>query len=179
MSLVIEDVKLTDIEQEFIATLGVNVFYDVYEYIKYHEIIDFYNKARKSNDGKELCLFGVHYGILAIVVFCYCKLKVSLDIDNVTNGYFKTINSTTIEVCDNDEMQIGTPLIHGNYRDGITLATIDKFTLQRSQCIQFLIRMKRFSKFVIEQNCIYKKQHYIYTIVDTYVDKYKLLESYT
>ena len=160
-------------ETEFIETFGVNVFYDVLEYITHHDIIDFYNK---SNNPEDLLMFGFHYGILPIVAFCYCKLKVTTDIDDVVNGYFKNVNSTTIEN-DNGNANIGIPLIHSySNKDGIILATIDKFTGARKECMKYLLSMKKYSKYNIVREK--SKLKYKYKIVDRYVDEYKLLVCY-
>lgn len=155
-------------ENEFIDTFGVNVFYDVWDYIKYHDLIDFYNISK--SDPLDLFMFGFHYGIMPIIMFCYCKLKVTIDIDNVVNGYFKTINSTTL-----DNNEIGASIIHshGN-KDGIILATIDKFTLARKACMKYIMSMKKYSKYIIQSEN--KKLKFMYTIVDRYVDEYNLLK---
>jgi hypothetical protein len=138
-----------------------------------NDILDFYMKAR--NDPELLCHFGFHYGILSILAFSYCQLRVPLDISNTIGGYFKYINSETPEFIDTIEgrkvAQQGVPIIHNaSANDGIVFATIDKFTPERKKCMEFLLRMRRFSK--VEQ----KKTKYIYTIVERYVQEYKLLE---
>ena len=101
------DEELKELEEQFVKVYGVNTFYNVYEYIKFHDILDFYMRARENPE--DLCLFGFHYGIVPIVTFCYCVLKVPLDINNVVSGYFKCINSTTLP---SGPSEIGVSIVH-------------------------------------------------------------------
>lgn len=173
---------LNSYEKLFSDTYGEGYFDDIKQFILQNDLMDFYQKAREDPD--LLLHFGFHYGILAIVAFCYCKLQVKTDINNVIGGYFKTINSTTPEtIIVEDGTQkpvsgVGVPIIYSDSaKDGITFATIDKYTEARVKCMNYLLRMKKFSKYEIER-VQYGKPRYMYQIVDKYVEHYQLLTSY-
>jgi hypothetical protein len=165
-------------EKQFIEIYGIEKFYEIYNFIKENDILDCYNKAR--DNPIQLCRFGFHYGIISIVAFCYCGLKLSLNIHDEINGYFKTVNSTTPELIDNatnrEIYSYGVPIIHSQgANDGICIATIDKFTPGRTQCMKYLLRMIRFSKYTIVKNGPTDKIKYSYKIVDKYINDYQLL----
>jgi len=168
---------LNEYEKEFIQIYGMEYFIELAEFIKEHDIYEYYNKAR--NNPMDLLHFGFHYGIISIVAFCYCQLKLSLEIHEVVNGYFKSVNSTTPEFIEigegNREIScISVPIIYSpGSKDGIVFATIDKFTTMRQKCMNYLLKMIRFSKVDLKKDK--KKYKYIYTIVDKYVQDYQLL----
>lgn len=168
---------LTIYEKQFIETYGQDHFNELFDFIKDNDIVDFYNKAR--NDPNDLCYFGFHYGLITIVAFCYCKLKLELDIHSITNGYFKQVNSSTIEYHQekNRQMAINTPVIYDpSAPDGIIFATIDKFTAKRVRCLNYLIKMIKFSRYKFKKETAKEKLKYYYTIVDKYIEAYRLLE---
>ena len=135
--------------------------------------------ATARNSPMELCLFGFQYGLVEIVAFCYCSLKISLEINEVINGYFKIVNSTVPEFCEKEgkyeKVEIGIPILHQfQANDGLMISTLDKFTEGRRRCMNYLLRMKKFSKYSIQ-----KKNHqysYWYRIVDKYISDYSLLD---
>jgi len=172
--------NLNQFEKQFIEVYGLNHFYDIFEYIQNNEIMDFYMKDR--NTAEDLLQFGFHYGLVSLVAFCYCKLKVSVDILETISKDFKIINSDIPETLELDNhsgrymFRAGVPIIHSpNARDGMMIATWDKFTPYRQKCFDYLVRMKRFSKCKMEP-VNNGKLKYTYTIVDKYIDGYKLLD---
>jgi hypothetical protein len=169
--------ELNKYEEEFVKIYGMDYFIELYEFIKENDIMEYYNKSRSTP--MDLLNFGFHYGIISIVAFCYCQLKLSLEIHEVVNGYFKSINSTTpefIEIGEGREMSIiCVPIVHSpGSKDGIVFATIDKFTTMRQKCMNYLLKMIRFSKVNMKKDG--KKLKYIYTIVDKYIQDYQLLD---
>lgn len=167
-------------EKEFAKVYGEDHFNDLYAFIQKNDILEYYKKARNSDDPMNLFHFGFHYGLVSIVAFCYCHLKLSLAIHEVIDGYFKMVDSTTPEFIEQDGdrqmMGVGTPIIHNpGAKDGMIFATIDKYTKSREKCMNYLLRMIRFSKYMLERKNN-KKSVYVYTVVDKYIDAYKLLD---
>lgn len=157
----------TPLEQQFLDVYGSPTFERIQDFVLRNDILDFYLKSRHSS--RDLFDFGLHYGVIEIVAFCYCHLKVSVDINNVVSGYYKAITSSP-DTIDSDE---ATPVYSENGGNaGLIVGTIDKFTPSRLECIRFMIRMKKFSKYNVE------KGKFIYTIVDKYVKSHRLLEVY-
>lgn len=167
----LDENTLNSYEKKFIEIYGLYRFHEIYNFILSHNILDIYNKSHNTPD--DLFHFGFHYGILPIVSFCYCVLRIPLEIHQVIDGYFKTINSTTPENGNKHEI----PLIHSpGAADGMVIATLDVYTANRSKCRDYLIRMIKFSKCERVKNNPNEKLKYIYTIVDKYIDSYHLLE---
>ena len=165
----------TVLEKRFLEVYGESVFERIQEFILENDILDFYLKSRGTP--RELFDFGFHYGIVEIVAFCYCYLKVPLDIHQVIGGYYKSIGSTA----DTTDWDAKRPLgqnavpVHSGSKDGncgIVIGTIDKFTPLRVECIRYLLRMQKFSRYRVQNG------KFIYTIVDKYVESYRLLEVY-
>lgn len=171
---------MNELELGFIKTCGQDVYDEITEYIIDNDILDFYMKARTTT--MDLFNFGFHYGILPIVAYCYCKLKLPIDIHSTVSGYFKYVNSETPTTTESDASGksmtgIGVELIsnpHAN--DGIFFGTLDKYTKARTACMEFLLNMKKFSRVtIIRQD---KACNFIYTIVEKYVSEYHLLECF-
>lgn len=167
--------ELTPIEQQFLEVYSEPVFSRIQEFIVENDILDFYLKARKTP--RDLFDFGFHYGIVEIVAFCYCTLRLPINIYATIGGYYKSIGSSA-DVTDWEAKrplgQNATP-VHSGSKDGkcgIVIGTIDKFTPLRLETIKYLIRMQKFSKYKVE------KGKFIYTIVDRYIEPYRLLEVY-
>jgi len=155
---------LTLLEQHFVDTYGEPVFNRIHQYIIDNDILDFYLKARDRP--RDLFDFGFHYGIVEIVAFCYCVLKCPIDINEVIQGYYKSIDSST-EISKNIN---AVPIESSGGQSGIIISTSDRFTPMRNKCIKFMIRMQKFSTYKVE------KGKFIYSIVDKYIKLYRLLE---
>ncbi len=167
-----DEENLNKYEKLFIEVYGQNHFYEICNFIKENDIMDIYKKSRNEPEG--LCHFGFHYGLITIVSFCYCKLKLSLQIHDVINEYFKFYNSTTRET--NEKVfTLDAPIIHQpNANDGLLVSTLDKYTPERTKCMDYLLKMIKFSKCRISKEK--NKIKYVYTIVDKYIEHYRLLE---
>lgn len=188
-------------DAKFIEIYGQHVYDEIKEYIIKNEILDIYLVMKDKVE--TLFDFGFHYGIPEIVAFCYCIMKYEVDIPNVVQGYYKTITADEPELIENDPL--GRPMMRSGVvpietglsdRDGITVASIDKFTQRRKKCIEYIIRMKKFSRSTIIRDTLPKnltkieltckgefyynnlrtnKLKFMYKIVDKYIDDYQLL----
>lgn len=165
----------TTLEKRFLEVYDESVFNRIQEFILENNILDFYLKARKTPG--ELFDFGFHYGIVEIVAFCYCAIKLPINISETIKGYYKSIGSSA----DTTDWDVKRPLgqnavpVHSGSKDGncgLIVGTIDKFTPLRVECVRYLLRMQKFSKYKVE------KGKFIYTIVDKYIKSYRLLEVY-
>ncbi len=163
-----ELISLTNFEKEFIELYGQSVLKKISTYIFDNEIQEAYLKSRDSP--KTLFEFGLHYGILEIVAFCYCHLKCPININEEIQRYVSTLESSPDIFRDSSAVFSREPLISGGGCTGITIRTLDKFTEKRNECIKFLIRMKRFSCYTVTNG------KFLYQIVDKYVKPYRLLE---
>ena len=168
----------TDYEKLFAETYGQYYFDKMQKFIMDNDLVEWYEKAK--GDPYDLCLFGFHFGLVSIVAFCYCKLGTPLDIYDVVDGYYKMVNSETLELVEEDgkrkSVMTGVSVIHDyGARDGLILATIDKYTEMRTHCMKYLLKMVRFSKYKRIKDG--KKTKYIYTINDKYVKDYNLLQA--
>lgn len=169
------NVERTVLEEKFLDVYGDSVFERIQEFIIASDILDFYLKARKTP--RELFDFGFHYGIVEIVAFCYCTLRIPIDIHTTIGGYYKSIGSSADATDWDAKRPLGlsaTP-VHSESQDakcGLIVGTIDKFTPLRVECIRFMIRMQKFSRYRVQNG------KFIYTIVDKYIEPYRLLEVY-
>lgn len=157
----------TPLEQRFVDVYGEPVFQRIHQYIIDNNILDFYLKAR--NKPRDLFDFGFHYGIVEIVAFCYCVLKCPIDINEVIQGYYKSIDSTDEISKDMNAVPIQSS---SGGQSSIIIGTSDRFTPMRRECIKFMIRMRNFSTYKME------KGKFIYSIVEKYIKLYQLLEVY-
>lgn len=168
------NVERTVLEEKFLVVYGETVFARIQEFIIENDILDFYLKARKTS--RELFDFGFHYGIVEIVAFTYCTLKIPIDINACIKGYYTSIGSSADATDWDAKRPLGmnaTPVHTSNDgKCGLVVGTIDKFTPLRVETIRYLIRMQKFSKYRVE------KGKFIYTIVDKYIEPYRLLEVY-
>ena len=172
----------TELEKRFIKIYGLEKFSLIKDFIIENDILDFYLKAR--NKAMDLFNFGFHYGIIEIVAFCYCSLKLPIDINGVIDGYYKLIESSVeaIEIANGREVSVTQVPVETEKgtKQGIVIGTIDQatawmgFTESRLNCIKYMIRMQKFSKYKIIKGSGNPK--FIYQIVDKYVNSYKLLE---
>lgn len=156
--------ELNTLELGFIETYGQDLFEEISLFIQDNDLFEYYCKAR--NKAIDLFNFGFQYGLLPIVVYGYCKLKLPINIDTTVNGYYKQVNSNDLT---NIEL-ISDP--HAN--DGIIFSTFDKYTKGRTDCMKFLINMKKFSQCTrMSEN---NKCQFVYTIVEKYISMYHLLD---
>jgi hypothetical protein len=167
-----------EIEQQFIQTYGLAHFNLIWRYIEENDIMEFYQKGRKTPE--DLLYFGFHYGLVSIVAFCYCKLKVPIDLHGVLSKDFQIVGSADLDVETNSNNQAmfssGVPIeSNPGAKEGMVISTWDKFSLKRTKCFEFLCRMKNFSSYKVEKNNK-GKNVFMYTIVDKYVEGYKLLD---
>ena len=167
---------MTQFEQHFQEVFGLDRFQELVNFIQLHDLLSQYQKVRNSPE--ELCRFGFQYGLIEIVAFCYCCLKISLDISDVINGHFKIVNSTIPEFTENEFGRMITgfqeSVLHRpSANDGLVMTTLDKFTEGRQKCLNYLLKMKKFSKFVIQKAG--SRYSYQYRIVDKYISAYNLL----
>jgi hypothetical protein len=151
------------LEKEFIDVFGIKIYDNIKNYIIENDIMDFYMIS--NNDPYLLLKFGFRFGILPIVAFCYCINKCKVHLNNLIGEFYINISTDTIN--DND---YSIPLVHDmNARDGITLTTFDKYTICRNKCVQYMVDMKKFSRYTLE------KGKFMYMICDKYVEQYNLL----
>lgn len=173
---------LTQYEKDFVKIYGLNDLFRIFEYMKGHDILDFYRKSR--DDPTQLLDFGFHYGIIQIVAFCVCHLEVEFDILQTISGDYKIINSDIPEVVDEDNQgrqmtRAGVPIIHTpSAPDGMIITAWDKFSPARNECLKYLVRMKTFSKRVPKTNEKTKRIQHFYKINPRHVKGYKLLDVY-
>jgi len=159
---------MNNLEKDFIEVYGVSTFNKINQYIQDNDIYEYYMLAKKNNT---LFKFGFHYGILEIVSYCYCVLKIPIIIDEFIDDYYKTID-TSVE----SESNLEAPLINNmSANSGLTIAAWDKFTEKRNICAKYLIDMKKFSKYNIIRSK--RKCKFEYKIVDKYIKQYDLLKS--
>ena len=169
---------MSDYEQKFIEVYGLERLKRLSVFMEAHGLIEKYQQVRASPI--ELCGFGFQYGLVEIVAFCYCHLKISLDIRQVVDGHFKIVNSTQPEFTEltpdgREVARLGIPTIHHfGAPDGMVIATLDEFTAGRRACLDYLLRMIRFSRYTITKDG--RAFHYLYRVVDKYIDSYRLLE---
>jgi len=155
--------EYTQLEYEFIDTFGIKIYSNIKNYIIINDIMDFYMLHR--NDVYSLLKFGFRYGLLPIVAFCYCVKKCKVYLNNLIGEFYINISSETIS--DNTN---ATLLTHDkNANDGITIITFDKYTINRNECAKYLVDMKKFSRYTLEQG------KFMYRIQDKYIEQYNLL----
>lgn len=147
-------------ELQFNQIYGSSVTDKIKAFLINNELLPHYIKIKDNPD--ELLRFGVHYGIIELVAFCYCHLKCPVDISEIVSGYNITIYSSL-----NIENKVALETESANSK--MSAVTIDKYTENRQKCISYLIDMKKFSK------CKFINKKAIYTINPIYVEDYKLL----
>jgi len=160
-------------EHAFAEIYGADRLESLSEFIRIHDLTDQYLRIR--DDPVELCTFGFQYGLVEIVAFCYCHLRIALDIRKVLDGHFKILNSTLLK---DDERQITAfqvPLIYSkDSPDGLVITTLDEYTAGRRECLAYLTRMIRFSRYTITRRG--REFQYAYRVVDKYIEPYQLLK---
>lgn len=147
-------------EVEFIKVFGQKTFEKVQKYIVENDLVTAYMKARE--DPQDLFKFAFHYGIIQIVSFCYCILKISVDIHEAIGGYHISIQSG-----DNSSTQVLAE--SGGFNKGISISTMDKYTNKRNECIVYMEKVRRYSVYTK------KDKKFLYQVKDKYIEDYQLL----
>lgn len=140
------------IEELFIEDFGQEEYEKIQEFIFNNCLLSIYEKSRESSE--TLFYFGLDYGLLSLVIFCYCRLNIEIDIDESITRCTRCTRCTHGTRCQNNHS--------------------DKTITNR--IIQFLERIKRYSqcKIIRKDN----KCHFLYSIVPKYLHQYKLLDFY-
>lgn len=151
--------RLNQIEAEFVDNFGLEIASLTKNFIVEHGFDAEYRQA--SNNFSNLLLFGMKYGLVEIVAYCYCVKQVPVDIPSLIQQYTGKVENPIIP--DN------CVTVDGQRSSNISLGANlwDRFSYQRQSCIQFLYRMIKFSHRFKNSN--------LYKIVPKYIEPYRLL----
>ena len=133
--------SITDRFREF---YGHDVVDQIYTYLVENEIIDEFNNVKGNND--DLFGFAVRYGIFDIVKFLYERANIEYD-HGLILGFDTTLKSTPSSDTSN--------MTTGSSNDKVNVEVWDKFTRNRNICVNYLIRMKRYSKQRVSNKTFY------------------------
>ncbi|MCJ7636416.1 MAG: hypothetical protein MUO21_02910 [Nitrososphaeraceae archaeon] len=136
--------------ENFTEIYGQQCVNEIYDFMIENELLVEFEKIKNSKN--DLFEFGVKYGIIEIVRFLYEQINVEYD-HNVILGFDTTLNSSTETT---NSMVTSQPITTGSSNNKLTIQVLDKFSKNRNICINYLIRMKRYSK----QRCSNKKFYY-------------------
>ena len=81
-------------EGQFQDLYGPMMYQKVKAYIVENELEEHYKKAKTT---EQLLNFSYHFGILPIVVFCYCYLKQPVAIHDFVNNYHYQVSKSETE----------------------------------------------------------------------------------
>lgn len=147
---------MNEIETQFIKIYGKKTYEKIKNYVIDSDIGIYYDLCTKSGDPNDLFKFGFHYGILEIVAFCYCYLKIEANINDIISGYysvFESENPISIEQdFDRNVYKGRTAVPTGYQRTKMIAATIDKYTVYRKKCIDYLINIRKYSKYNVSRS---------------------------
>lgn len=151
-------------ELSFIQTFGQSTFDELVDFINDHGLMEEYQKAKVNPT--ELAYFAFKYGIIEILVFCYCSLKISLDFNDLIENHYNNISPKV-------ENNMTVSIRAGGSQNGLLISTLDSYSEGRLKCYKFLIRMKKFSTF--KSRKINNKIHFLYEINPKWIEPYNLL----
>jgi len=151
-------------ESEFSTVFNEQTIQSIVNFIHEHGLVDKYLDV--SEDPNKLFDFGMEYGLIEIIVYCYCIKKCSVDIHGIIQKYTGKVDSHN----DNNDNCILVDSSSNTGLGGLKGQVVwDRFSYRRQACLNYLHRMIKFSK------CSKHGQKFMYTIVDKYIDQYRLL----
>lgn len=131
---------------------------ETWEYINKHELLYELEAILGSYNGEQLCDklfdFSFKYGVISIVKFMYEIVNYAYDI-NIFNSH--TLSNNAEPNADiNDPGLVAAVGSSGGKESGPFKAVIeDKYTLGRSECMEYLMNMRKYSEY-------YSKDHKFY-----------------
>lgn len=132
--------------EDFIALYGNNVYNGVCDYLIKYDIIDKFYDVYPNK--QKLFEFAVHHGIIDIVKYLYEEENVCYDATILSN-YDKKLES-------NNEGGLSASVSTGSSNTSANIQIIDKFTTKRNMCLNYLMRMRKYSKYT------FKNGHFMY-----------------
>ncbi|AYV82147.1 MAG: hypothetical protein Homavirus11_3 [Homavirus sp.] len=116
----------------------------------YDEFFDSYNNYNK------LFKFGLRYGIFEIIEYLYVHKGVSYD-TSMFNEFYMNLSSC-------DEVDPNKVAIEGSgIHTGLHISKMDKYTKNRNQCINYLLKLRKYSVYK------YVNKKHIYTFNKKYI----------
>jgi hypothetical protein len=136
--------------QEFIEIFGNSKYEEIYQFLYQNDLIDQFLSI--IDDLNLLFDFSLHYGILSLLQFLYQYKNVSYNY-KILEKYVKSINQNI----NFDDPNLIPIISSPNENSRVNYQILDKFSIKRNLCIEYLIYMKKFSKMnYINNNYIYK-----------------------
>ncbi len=123
---------------EFRIQYGKELVSMIYEYMEENNILDEFDKI--YNDPTKLFHFGVKYGIYEIVEFLYEAKNIEYNYDIILK-YRPHLNSSA-QILNSGKIPIST----GSNNTKVNLQLWDRFSKYRDICINYLIKMAKYSR---------------------------------
>lgn len=139
---------------------GPVMYQKVKTYIVDNDLEEHYNMAKTP---EQLLHFGYHFGVLPIVTFCYCYLRLRIAIHDFINNYYYSVSK-------NEANGLVAVLETSSKGSNMTFHSDDKWARERALCTRYLVDMIKFSKYKVENG------KFIFRIVPKYIDQYHLLD---
>lgn len=140
---------MNELIKDFINIYGDNTYKNIEEYlIKNNLVTDFYNT---NYDLYKLFDFSLEYGIIELVQFLYENKGITYNF-NIISKYYKKIE-------DNTSTDINSiPIINQQCgKDGLNIKFEDKFSINRDQCLNYLLNIRKKSIMNIKNGNFYYK----------------------
>lgn len=128
------------------------------DYLVKNDLVIKFENIIKSSSKSNLLKFAVEYGLLGLTKYLYLYERISFDIPNaVLNNNIKieTIIDPTMVLVEGD-----------GANTSLNIRTIDRFTVKRNECYNFLLYVKRYSTYT------YKEKQFLYTFNTKYIERF-------
>nr|QBK88783.1 MAG: hypothetical protein LCMiAC01_04650 [Mimivirus LCMiAC01] len=131
---------------EFVGIYGKDALDDIYNKLIKYDILEKFSDV--IDDINKLFEFSVHYGLLKIVKYLY-EYKEAKFYHDILNTYRPNFNT-------NMDKNAQTIESGSSRNTSLNVAIWDNFTVDRQECVRYLVYMKRYSRYS------YKNKKFIY-----------------